>query len=777
MAAPNRLENLRSLRVANVDVAFFTAFSTLITGIFLVGFIQDLGGSDLWIGLLSSIPSLVGILQIPGAIWGRGFNSYKRFVLPGGLLNRLIYIPLIALPMAPIPDGAKLTLLMVSVLLASISGTVVGPVYNDWIAELVPPQSRGTYFARRNAISTAVGAAIGVAGAYVLDAVKNGGNTRQGFTIVFAIAIVCAAISFAFFVQMQDLPRTNPIRTDLRASLRAIARPYGDIEFRRVLTFLAVFTVGQSFGGNLFGAYARESLHLDFKIIQFTAVSMAVGNVLTARFWGFLSDRYGNKPALGIVNICVSMTPLVWLSTHPGATYNAPLLITGHIFMGVAWGGVALCQFNLLLATADKDDRANYLAAGMALMAILGGISPMVGAAMMSLLRHSFEPHVAYKIVFVTTALLRLTAVFFLVPVKEEGARTMGNALNDLRRMTPRGMRAMRSLARSESVTTREAAIASVGQEGLTLALEDILKALHDPQPRVRRQAATSLSRMYDPRATHELIHQIIEHPDLLEEEVIDALGSLGDPVAAPALVETMQNPRSAIRRASARALGRLGAGHPGVVEALTAAAVDPNDVDLRRASLQALRVLGAREAEAVIRMGARDPHPSVRIAAAEAVAELELRSAAADLRHSLAAYDDEASSEVAYALGAIGEVSDIPRILDEATRSRSVITRRRCLLGVARLCGVEAGTYRLMLREGMVRDATVQEVLKPLVRRHPRVKVALDRYAAGDEPGALSRLARALQDPVLAEFGRRPVEELFLVAAATAARSASAST
>jgi HEAT repeat protein/Na+/melibiose symporter-like transporter len=769
--APNRIENLRSLRYANVDVAFFTAFSTLVTGIFLVGFIQDLGGSDLWIGLLSSIPSLVGLLQIPGAIWGRSFGSFKRFVTPGGFLNRLIYVPLVALPLAPFPDGLKLTLLMTCVLLASIASTIIGPIYNDWIAELVPANSRGTYFARRNAISTAVGAIIGIAGAYVLDVLRNGNQERLGFTVVFALAVVCAWISFAFFARMQDLPRPNPIRNDLRTGLKAIGRPFGDVQFRRVLIFLAVFTVGQSFAGNLFGAYARESLHLDFKVIQMTAVGMAVGNVLTARFWGFFSDRYGNKPCLIILGILVGTNPIFWLVTRPGASYNAPLLIGGHVWMGVIWAGIALCQFNILLATADREDRANYLGAGMALMAIVGGVSPLIGASLMSLLRGPFSPEIAYKLVFGVAMLFRLLSVLFLVPVHEAGARTVRTALDDLRRVTPRGVRAMRSLARSASVETREEAIASVGQTGATLATDEILKALHDPQPRVRRQAATALARLQDPRATTELIHQIEDHPDLLEEEVIDTLGVLGNPAAIPALIRTMQNPRSALRRAAARALGRVGGDDPAACAALEAAAVDPTDVDLRRSALQALRLLGSRSSIEVIRAGANDPHPSVRIAAAEAIAELELRETAPDVRRSLAAYDDEASSEMAYALGAVGEESDIPAILTEAVRSNSMITRRRCLLGIARVLGVEAGAYRLLLREGMERDATIMELLKRLGRRSPRVQVALERYAAGDEPGALNRLARALNDPVLAQLAAQPVEELFLVASVVAVR------
>ena len=131
----SRLQNLNSLRVSNVDVAFATAFGTLVSGAFLVGYMKTLGASDIWVNLLSALPSLVGILQIPGGIWGRSFSSYKRFVAPGGVTWRLFYVPLIFLPLAAMTANGKLLLLTLCVAIASVCTTFVGPVYNDWIAE------------------------------------------------------------------------------------------------------------------------------------------------------------------------------------------------------------------------------------------------------------------------------------------------------------------------------------------------------------------------------------------------------------------------------------------------------------------------------------------------------------------------------------------------------------------------------------------------------------------------------------------------------------------
>ena len=770
---PNRLDNLRALKMANVDVAFATAFGTLVGGAFLVGYVKELGGSDIWIGWLAAIPSLLGILQIPGAIWGRGFDSYKRFVLPGGLLWRLLYVPLIFLPLLALDDGLKLWVLGLCVSVAAACVLPVNPIYNDWLAELIPSTSRGWFFSRRNAIAAGVGAAIGTLGALVLDYFKGEDLPDLGYAVIFGIGVLCAAISFAAFMAMKDLKRANPIRQPLRQSLAAFAVPLRDKSFRNVLIFLGVFVFAQTFAGNLFSAYAIETLKLPFTSIQLAVAAHAAGSIALGPFFGFLADKYGNRPLLFMVGLGLTLTPAIWLVCTPGETLaNTIYLILGHVYSGAVWGGVAVCQFNLLLATAKEDDRANYLGVGMALQAIIGGIAPLMGAEMMAWLRGSYTADTAYKAVFITTMGLRFVSIFFLAPVKEKGAVRLRETWKHLSRVTPRGYAALRSLSNSPSPTSRARAIEEAADTQLSLAADEVISSLHDPSPRVRRRAASALAKIGDEKAVAALVHMLIDHPDLVEEEMIEAMGeiisALSDPpteAAVAILSNYLRSPRSMVRRAAARALGRIG--DASAIPVLLEGASANDDTDLRRASLQALRWLRADGIEDVVSTALYDPHPSVRIAAAEAVSEMELKGTVHALRESLETIQDEAESEVAYALGCVGTAEDIPLILREAAECHSVITRRRCLLGVARLLGVENEAYRLFLMEGMGRDTALLELLGPLAKKSKKIRQAMDKYSAGDEAGALEILKASRPERAFAVLASHPVEELFLVAAA----------
>lgn len=761
----NRLDNLRTLRVANVDAAIAVSFTTLTTGAFLVGFVQLLGGSDLWIGLLSAIPSLVGVLQIPGAIWGRGFPSFKRFITPAGIIWRLCYVPMILLPLLAWPNDLRLALMATLVLVASAVIAVVQPIYNDWLAEMIPENSRGWYFARRNAIGAITGAIVGIIGGALLDGFRARQLDAQGFSVVFALGVVCGIVSLFFYFRMQDIPRPNPIRQPLIDGLRAMRTPVRDRTFRNVLIFLCFAITSQLLAGNLFTAFGRESLNLNFKILQGLAVSMAVGNVVSAPLWGFLSDKYGNKPILTLALLMVALNPLAWMLCIPGQeTYNAILLLTTHILMGVGWAGVALCQFNLVLATAPTADRANYLGTGLTVMAVTGGVAPLLGAALMASLRTHYHPEIAYKILFGVSLVLRFASVGLLATVHESGAARFRTTLRDIRKISPRGMRSLKEM--EGDAASREIALQSLGDRRLNLAADAVLQALQDPSPRVRRQAAATLAQLTDPRAAGTLAELMAEHPELIEEETVEALGEIGNQRSMAVLVPLLESPRSNLRRAAARAIGRvcIRAGNPDEGISALRRAAQADDIDLRRAALQALRTAGPSSGTDVIVGALSDPHPSVRIAAAEAIGELGI--AAGDvIRPRLQASFDESSPELAYALSIENDIGDLDLIIRCAAAAPAVVGRKRALLAAARLLGVERPAYQLMLKSGIVRDNALIELAK--TSPNPHFTEALQRYGNGQIEDAIRLLAEI--DPRLKSLQRLGDQDTFVLAAVAA--------
>lgn len=762
---------MRTLRVAHLDVAFISVFVSAFGGSFLVGCVKNFNGGDFWVGLVSAIGAFAGVANIPGAIFGRSFGGFKKFVGTGGWIWRLLYLVVAILPVAPMESSIKLWVLILCIGVASISVNLVGAIYTDWLGRLVPERSRGWFFSQRTLITTAVSGVAGVVLGMIMDHFRQIGQEAQGYTVVFSIAWIAGMISMYYFMQMTDLKREDVVKADFAQALRQIRNPLRDQNVRRLLLFTGIFTASQTFAGNFFAAYALETLKMDFVTLNLLGVMHAIGTVATVKAWGFLADKYGNKPVLSISGFLAVFTPMVWLFCREGQPdFNRLILLTFHIFNGFVWAGVAVSQGNLNMAVGKTEDRANTLALITATAAICGGVAPFISSIVLSQLRLTLTSSNAYHAIFVMAILIRVSAVLSLIPIVEAGATSLRATLRQLRTIKPSGVVALRAVQSSGSDIEKADAIERVGAVNFTLATDELGIALSDPSPRVRRTAALALGRLGTQDAAAALVRFIESHPNQVEDEMLEALGDAPSQRAVPMLIQFLDHPQTLLRRAAAKALGRIG--DPSAVDALCVAASRTGDGDLRRAALQALREMGVtNDAIDVYRNALADPSISIQAAAAEAVSELEIESLAEDVRQSLLQPKREPVAEAVYALGCVGEITDIPLMLQCAQETQNRPTRRRCLLGIARLLGVEQDVYRLMMHEGMARDSALFSFLKTAMRRSTEVSGAVERYSAGDEPGAITILANARPQSVFQSIADRPVEESFLVAIVAFAR------
>lgn len=608
----------------------------------------------------------------------------------------------------------------------------------------------------------------------MLDSFRASGREELGFSVLFGIGVLCSLGSMAFFLAMQDSVRAAPVKVGLRESLRQFRTPLQSPNFRRVLVFVAVFAFGAMLAGGLFIAFARETLQLSYTAIQLTQVAHALGTLVSSAAWGYLTDRYGNKPILTILTAGTVLTPVVWLVCQPGRPeFNTAVLVVGHVYNGIVWSGVGVAQMNLWLATGDDEDRANYLGMAVALQAVCSGVAPLVGAALMSLLRPELGTEHAYKWVFALVMAVRLASVFLLLPVHEAGSVGLRRTLRGLRKVSPKGLLALRAINRSAEPGERARAVADVGRANLALGADELVAALSDPVPRVRREAAAAIERLADPGTVPSLVAFMHENPDLVEEDTIAALGAVATPEAVQALQGFLDDPRAILRRAAAKALGAVG--DPSAVASLVAAA-QAEDRGLRRAALQALRVIGEPSAAEVIAANLSHESPSVAVAAAEAAAETDAPSLAAPLRAALSQPPPEAVGELAYALACRGSDSDLGLLVHAARTATTPAIRRRCLLGVARRLGVEGDAYRLFTTEGFARDRLLVKLVGPTLRSEPRLRAAARSLAGGDEAQALRALAHMPGAEWAFDTSLPAVPELALVALVAAARRASGS-
>lgn len=765
---------MRALRIANLDMAFATAFAALVGGNFQMAFAILLGADDFILALVSALPAMVGLLMIPGSVLGERFVSYKKFVAVGGFLWRFWWVPVVALPLMP-ESWPRLEIFLGLVLFSAVSIFLVNATYNAWLSSLVPESHRGWYFSKRIALATVVAAGIGFPASLFLDAMKSqdkisGGDSNQllGLSILFGIGVLLGFVSFYFYWLMPNTNRDSVQRHSLGDSLRSMAAPLEDRTFRRLTLFLVVFVLGQTIAGPFFFKYGLTVLKLDFLQFQLFIAFHATASLLSAKLWGYFSDKYGNKPVLFISGVLLALGPLSWVLTSPGnLAWNLTILSIGHIFAGLAWTGVQVGQGNIILAISRPEVRSQAIGLANSVIAVMSGVAPLIGGVLMQQLSSVMDDLSRYHLLFVVNSVLRLVAVFFLFGIVDPTSYQIRDFLRQLSGVRPRGVLAMRKLSNAPDPRQKQKAIRQIAETGMKMAETELAQLLNDPSPRVRREAAIALRSVGADEAVVALVNLINNTPHLVEEEMVETLGDIGDSSAAAPLISLLETPSSALRRASAKALGRLR--DPAATFALMDAASHPDDAELRRASIQALRLIGDTECLPVIQAGLRDDYPSVRVAAAEAACDLHLQDCASTVREVLAEAPDETDSELAYSLSHIGDESDLSIILETATRLRSPVGRRRCLLAAARLYGVEAELYRLLMLDPVRRDQALIEMSKSKVVKGFRR--ALSLYHAGEHVESVQHLFARSGDSRLQLLAANPPKEGFLLAACIVSR------
>lgn len=153
-----------------------------------------------------------------------------------------------------------------------------------------------------------------------------------------------------------------------------------------------------------------------------------------------------------------------------------------------------------------------------------------------------------------------------------------------------------------------------LGQRGEPRAASALVASLSDPDPSVRASAVRSLGMVHRPEY-REAVEAVLDDPDpRVREHAAWALWAIGDPRSTPALVARSGDPAPEVRWTVAAALGRSGG--PAASAALQLLLSDPND-RVRREVVLALGASDDPSVSALLRPCFHDEARRVRTATA----------------------------------------------------------------------------------------------------------------------------------------------------------------
>ena len=324
----NRARQNAALSNSVADGVFGTIWTSLTGGAFLVGYALKVFHADAGvIGLLAALPLLANIVQVAGSLLIERTGRKKPVSVFGVMAGRLAWLGVILLPFAAVSGttGRSAWPLLAVIGLSSLLAAVGSVGWTAWMGDLVPAKRRGAFFGRRNMIATLAGTVALLLGGRFLDlAARAGIPDAAAFAGLFTVGLVSGMVSVWF---LSRLPETGTRGTTARRGDDAalLLRPLRDRNFRTLIFFVSVWSIGVQMAGPFYSVYLIQSLGADFGTITLFGTCATIATLLTLRTWGPISDAYGNKPVILVSSWILVLVPVLWVVARPGS-YFLPVL-------------------------------------------------------------------------------------------------------------------------------------------------------------------------------------------------------------------------------------------------------------------------------------------------------------------------------------------------------------------------------------------------------------------------------------------------------------------
>ena len=228
-----------------------------------------MNASTTQIGFLSGFPCYChGFNTTVSPILVEKIGTVRVSLLVAAFLHTLMWLPILLIPY--IFHSYQIWWLIAFITVLTAFDAIGNAPWNSMMADIVPLEVRGRYFASRSRINNLVALILSfVAGGILQVLTKNG---FFGFSIIFAGAMVSRFFSFYFLSQMVYpsvvVPKTK------QASILKLATTLGSTNIGKYIIFNALINLSVSFSAPFFSVYMLRDLkfsYLTYVIINATA--------------------------------------------------------------------------------------------------------------------------------------------------------------------------------------------------------------------------------------------------------------------------------------------------------------------------------------------------------------------------------------------------------------------------------------------------------------------------------------------------------------------------
>ncbi len=383
-----------------------------------------IGANNAQIGLLTSIPSLLGNfsqLFTPKAIER---YSRKKIIMLGSLLQALMWIPILFVGYLffykNVDHGFSATLMIIFFTLLTIFGAFLSPAWNSLMREIVGKKT-GKYFGNRSKIIGITVLGIMLISGLVLNYFKKINLLFFGFVIIFGVALIARLVSWYFLTKHYESKFKFKDGYYFRFGQFIKRIPHSN--FGKFVVFISLVMFGTAIASPFFAVYMLKDLQFSYTAWTLIVISGALSSFIFMPLWGKFADKFGNIRVLRFTGAFIPLVPALWFLTLFMTKINAPLLVSYlfviEFFSGFIWAGFNLSAANFIYDAVSKQKFALCIAYSN----ILNGVGIFLGATLggfVSSFNFNFFGISSLLLVFLLSAVVRFLVYIIMISKLKE---------------------------------------------------------------------------------------------------------------------------------------------------------------------------------------------------------------------------------------------------------------------------------------------------------------------------------------------------------------------
>lgn len=382
---------------------------------YIVPFAIQLGSTGAQVGFLRAFS---GITWPLGEFFGSRLMekfSRKKILIKGTFSHATIWLFVLLMTILYWKGIITSTLPFLLIIIFSIYTFMGGMLDTPWFSlmgDVVPENSRGRYFGKRNFVVNLIALLGTLLMAWIFDILEGKDLVLLAFAFIFLVSFSTRGFSSYLFTKHYNAPFR--LKTGYYIRFSEFLKQIPKTNFGIFTLFVGLVYFGQMIASPFYTVYMIEDLGFSYTLSVVVNLASSFFALFAYSILGKFADKFGNALLLKIGSVLITILPLLWIIlVNPLQLIFIPQLLNG-----IGWTAFNLASYNFIYDNISTQRRGLFLAYNNLFIGVgtlLGGIAGSLIVLLVPIASMNL-----YHLVFLISGLfLIIIMALFLRKIKE----------------------------------------------------------------------------------------------------------------------------------------------------------------------------------------------------------------------------------------------------------------------------------------------------------------------------------------------------------------------